>query len=128
MIKTVESLLLKIPLLLILTFTACSNQLSEGEIISKRYEPERTFVMLVPMIYSCGNNCTSTMMIPYWVHDDEDYVITVSGYDKSGHQLTEEWFVDKQTYEAAETGRRNVFSSSYASRDDQHKKLRKAES
>lgn len=101
----------------------CSRQLTEGEIVGKRYEPESTFVMMIPIAMSCGNNCTTTMFFPYLVHDDEDYILTVSGSDADGDLITEDWYVDRETYDRAETGRRHVYDDSHASRDDEHEKL-----
>lgn len=106
----------------------CGRELEEGEVIGKRYEPARNFVMLIPVVTSCGKSCTNTMMIPYLVHDDEDYILTVRGTDTDGEVITESWYVDKTTYESVEEGRREVYTQVNASRDDQHERISKAES
>ena len=111
---------------LVVMIAGCGRELTEGEVVGKYYEPDRTFVMLMPMAISCGQSCISTMMIPYIMYDDEDYVLIISGRDRNGNLITEEWYVDKDTYEKAETGRREVFESSGASRDDDHEKVSRA--
>lgn len=110
-----------------LLISGCGRQLDEGEVIGKRYEPEHTYVMMIPIVISCGNNCVSTVMMPYLVRDDEDYILIVQGYNDDDELITENWYVDKKAYEKATTGRREVFTNVNASRDDDHEKLGKAD-
>jgi len=106
----------------------CGRQLTEGEIVSKHHEPAQDIMMFIPIAMSCGQNCTTTMMIPYWVHDDEDWILTVTGQDEKGRTLTEDWYVTEQEYNAAPVGRHEVFDGKTASKSDEHEKLRKADS
>jgi hypothetical protein len=104
----------------------CGQQLTEGEIIDKRHEPANDVLMFIPVAMSCGKNCTTTMLIPYWVHDDEDWVLSVKGQTKDGDTITEDWYVTEQEYSAAPIGRRESFNENTASKDDEHVKIRKA--
>lgn len=113
--------------MLTVLLSGCGRELTEGEIIDKRHEPESTFVMLIPMAMSCGKNCTTTIFIPYVVHDDEDWILVVRGIDKDGEELTEDWYVSEKEYESAPVGRKEVYDDRVASRNDEHEKLRRAD-
>jgi hypothetical protein len=113
--------------MLTVLLSGCGRELTEGEIIDKRHEPESTFVMLIPMVVSCGKTCTTTILIPYVVHDDEDWVLVIRGRDKDGDELTEDWYVSEKEYEAAPVGRKKVYDDRVVSRNDEHEKLRKAD-
>ncbi len=103
----------------------CGRQLTQGEIVAKRYEPAEDVMMFIPMAISCGKDCTTTMMIPYLVHYDESFVLTVKG--KPPHEkeeITEDWYVDKAEYERAETKAVRAYDKSAMAKTREYVKLR----
>src|SRR5690242_10481196 len=87
------------PLLLILLilFTSC-QKMKYGNIISKHYEPENEYIYFNTIMISNGNNGFTTMMVPMYVHDNEDWVIEVSGIGVEGDSITREYYVTEQQY------------------------------
>ncbi len=60
-------------LLIILSLLSC-QKLKYGNVIEKWYEPDRTYIMLIPI--STGK---SMIVMPYVIFDREDYCIKVHG-------------------------------------------------
>lgn len=90
---------------------SCGRELDSGEIIEKVYEPAYQYVQFIPMAISCGNNCTTTMQIPYVVYIDESWAFIVKGENKENKQITEKWYVDKNTYDSIDVGLKRKFES-----------------
>jgi hypothetical protein len=79
-------------LLIIISLLMACNHLKQGKIVNKHYEPTRTYTMLMPTVIG-----KTTILIPYIMHDDEDWVLTVEGvYD--GEMRTENVYVSPQCY------------------------------
>ena len=81
----------------VLFFSSC-QKLKYGNVIEKWYEPENTYVMLMPMTMSSGKT-TTTVMIPYIIHDNEDWCIKVKGIGTKGDTITRTFYVDKIAYD-----------------------------
>jgi hypothetical protein len=79
---------------------ACGEaKLDHGTIVKKVHEPERTTVIFVPMRISCGNNCSSTIQIPYYIHDGEDFKLQLRTDAQKGVA-----YVDAETFFDAKVG------------------------
>lgn len=66
-----------------------TKYLSEGEVVEKYIEPERSWMHLMPI--SVGK---IVVLIPYMFHDDKDWVLVVQKGDKQGTiYVTEETYM-----------------------------------
>ena len=107
-----------IVLFLLFAIVAC-NHLEKGEVISKRHEPENTFVMIMPIRVG-----KTTMMIPYIIHDNEDWVITVKG-KYEGDDETDEVYVFESCFNSLKNGDTWVKSQGCSYSDNNNEKTRK---
>lgn len=99
------------------------NKLEEGTIIEKKYEPARTYVMLMPMIIFTGKS-TTTIMIPYVIYDNEDFIIKVKGYDNEGKYREENFYISKIEYDKLNVGQ-YICVKGKCTEDNNNKKVRK---
>lgn len=77
---------------LLICMTSC-NHLTEGKIIGKHYEPSRTYTQ-----YHHIYTGRVFIMVPYIIHDDEDWVITIEG-DYEGEKRQETIYVSESYYD-----------------------------
>ena len=84
-------------------FTSC-QKMKYGNIVEKWYEPENHYMMLMPMTISTGKS-TTTMMIPYYIHDNEDWCIKVTGIGTKGDTITRTYYVDKMAFDTLSVGK-----------------------
>jgi hypothetical protein len=63
--------------LVAVALTGCGGppKLDNGYVYKKTYEPARSYVAFIPLIISCGQSCTSVIMVPYSFYDDPDYIL-----------------------------------------------------
>ncbi len=78
-----------------LLFCGC-NKLKEGKVLSKHYEPETQYMMLMPVCVSTGKSMI-TVMIPYWITDNEDWVVEIEGVH-DGERVVESVYVSQKQY------------------------------
>lgn len=78
------------------------NHLEEGTVVNKHYEPTEQNLVIMPLIMSNGKT-TTTMMIPYFVTDNEDYVLHIKGIYK-GEEVIEQVYTSKECYEQMQNG------------------------
>ena len=67
-------------------------------------EPENTYVSLIPMVISTGKTTTTTL-IPYIIHDSEDWCIKVTGIGVKGDTITRTYYVDKMAFDTLSVGK-----------------------
>ena len=79
------------------------NRITEGDIVEKWYEPENTYVAIMPMVISTGKTAT-TIMIPYTIYDGEDYCIKIKGFNKKGKEVTKTLYVRRERWEKLQKG------------------------
>jgi hypothetical protein len=97
-------LIVALVVVLALVVVGCGG-IESGTVEKKSYEPENTYFMMLPIQTGqiCSGNpsiCTPIMsMFPFWIHDDEDYVLHLRDGEKTG-KVT----VSQQTYEATAIG------------------------
>ena len=83
------------------------NPIKEGDIIAKRYEPERTYLYMMPIPHTqtIGKMTTTTFTyIPVWMRDDEDWVITIQNYNKRHKLKQREIYVPANRYDTLKVG------------------------
>ena len=90
-------------LLVCVILTGC-NHLEEGTVVNKHYEPMEQNLIVMPLIISNGKT-TTTMMIPYFITDNEDYVLHIKGIYK-GEEVIEQVYTSKEYYEQMQNGDR----------------------
>lgn len=105
-----------------IAFISC-NKLKEGEVIEKWYEPERTYVSLMPMYIGNGKTFT-VIFIPYIITDNEDYVIKIKGKYK-GKDRVETVYVNPKEYECLRTGDHFTIGKDCSLTDDNNTKVEK---
>lgn len=80
----------------------CSNAITEGEVYEKEYREAHTQVMILPLIISNGKTI-STIMVPYFVHYPDRYVIFIKAYQDEEWK-TEDFYVSKEVYDSTNIG------------------------
>ena len=85
----IGAILVTLILMALLCFFAMQldNELTEGTVIKKIHE-----------------NRTMRWTGKFWMVDDEDWYVTVNGINQKGQEITENWEVTKQEYNAIEIG------------------------
>ena len=78
------------------------NHLEEGTVVNKHYEPMEKNLIIMPLVTSNGKT-TTTIMMPYLVTDNEDYVLHIKGIHK-GEEVTEKVYTSKGCYESMKNG------------------------
>ena len=89
-------------ILLVISLCGCSNAITEGEVCKKEYREAYTQVMVLPLIMSNGKT-TSTIMVPYFVHYPDRYVIFIKAYQDEEWK-TEDFYVSKEVYDSIKIG------------------------
>lgn len=84
-------------------FGSC-QKLKYGNVVEMWHEPESNYMMLMPLVISTGKT-TSTMMIPYFVHDNEDWCIKVTGIGTDGDTITRTYYVDAMAFDTLSIGK-----------------------
>ena len=74
-----------------------------GNVVEKWHEPESHYMMLMPMTISTGKS-TTTMIIPYYIHDNEDWCIKVTGIGVKGDTITRTYYVDEMAFDTLSVG------------------------
>lgn len=88
----------------VLVLTGCGD-MEAGEVTRKEYQPERTYFMMLPVQTGqiCSGNpptCVPIMgMFPFWIRDDEDWVLHLRDGDKTGKAN-----VSQNTYDGLDVG------------------------
>ncbi len=78
------------------------NHLEEGTVVNKHYEPMEQNLVFIPLVMSNGKTTTTTL-IPYFVTDNEDYVLHIKGVYK-GEEVIEKVYTSKECYESMQNG------------------------
>ena len=99
------------------------NHLEEGIVVGRHYEPTEQNMVIMPLIMSNGKT-TTTMMIPYFVTDYEDYVLHIKGVYK-GEEVIEQVYVTKDCYERLQNGGTWYKDDSCSFSDDNNTKERR---
>ena len=65
----------KVILILAVALIGCTH-LEKGHVVDKIYEPDRTYMIMMPMVRSNGKT-TYTTYYPMLMHDNEDFILTI---------------------------------------------------
>ncbi|OOL29558.1 hypothetical protein GQ85_25215 [Rhodococcus rhodochrous] len=86
----------------VLALSGCGEppEITSGTVIGKDYTPEQW--LMVPISTSCGQNCTTTTLMP--VYEPARYVIHIGACD--GDCKTASFSVEPSTYHDLEIGER----------------------
>ncbi|MEI6400119.1 MAG: hypothetical protein WCO58_01190 [bacterium] len=109
--KKIINFAISLFVLLVLFISTGCNQLKEGKVVSKHYEPTRNYIMF--MTIPCGK---SMVLKPYIVTDNEDWVITIEGLF-GGKNRTEDVYVTSKQYNCLQKGD-NFFLNADCSAED----------
>ena len=90
----------KLVLIFIIIISVSCQKLKYGNVVEKWHEPYRQYLMFMPI--STGK---TTMMIPYFIHDNEDWCIRVQGVTAKGKIITRKYYLDKLTYDKMMVGK-----------------------
>lgn len=105
-------------IIMIAVLAGCGERLSEGEVISKRYESENTYISYIPMTTFIGKTPITTLM-PYTMYDDEDFILQVIGKTEKGKTVTSNWYVSEEKYKNSKVGD-YIFKNSSFKINDNH--------
>lgn len=100
------------------------NGITEGEIVEKWYEPEEQYLMMMPMVISTGKT-TTTIMIPYWIYDGEDYCIKIKGVNKKGKEKFKTVYVRGKRWEKLQKGQYFCIDGNCSEEDFTYEKERR---
>lgn len=90
--------------LVIFMLTACSEQITQGEVVKKDFTPAHSQVIIVPIVHSIGNSTYTTPM-PFVYYYSDKYTITIEKWDKEEGKLRQAIYrVDKETYDIVNIG------------------------
>lgn len=78
---------------------SCQKQ-KYGTITEKWHEPARTYMMLMPV--STGK---VTVLIPYFIYDNEDWCIKVNGVTEKGDTVNRTYYVSPEAYDTLNVGK-----------------------
>ena len=86
-------------IIVLLVVTSC-HKLESGVVVQRWVEPEQDIMMFMPI--STGK---STILVPYWVHDDTDYCVRIHGTDADGEERTETYYLGAAQFDTMTVGR-----------------------
>ena len=90
-------------ILISLFIFSCSENLKQGKVIEKWYEPEKTVMQMIPITHQIGKNIYTTyMQIP--IRQPEKYCISVKGIGERGDTLIKTFTIDKTIYDTISIG------------------------
>ena len=71
-----------------------------GNITEKWYEPKTTYTMFMPLSMN-----KTIMLVPYLIHDNEDWCIKVKGIGEEGDTVVRTYYVTEQAYDTLNVGK-----------------------
>lgn len=110
--------LISIVMIIIIVFS-CEPKLKQGRIVETRFEPRRTYVMLIPMRIG-----KITTLIPYTIIDNEDWVVTIEG-EYEGEIIQEDFYVTEERYNCVQRGDIFIVSKDCSMEDNNNDKTKK---
>lgn len=103
------------------TLVGCGNGLKEGTVVEKWYEPERTWIMIIPIIISNGKT-SFPIFVPMYYKDDEDFCIKIVGHNKEGKQVYRTFYLSEAAWKPIKYGDYFVLDKNAETSDYHHKK------
>jgi len=94
----------EILLIVILLLGFGCRGIQEGTVIDKWYEPSsKQFLGLTQRAVPSGGSFT-TISVPTWRYDDEDWVIKIEGFSKKHEPLTNVFYVSEKMFKSISIG------------------------
>ena len=94
-------------MLILVTLTGCSSEITEGEVYDKEYKAAHTSVMMIPM--TTYNGKTSTVhMIPYIYNYPDRYIIYIKKFEDNEWKEAD-YYVPKEVYDGINIGDQFVY-------------------
>lgn len=85
------------------------KQITEGEVYDKEYRAATVMVIPMTVVHSNGEYVYTSIVPITWYYPDR-YVIFIRAYDSENNEWkTEDFYVEKETYDLIETGDYFVF-------------------
>lgn len=91
---------------------SCSEKITQGEVINKKYTPAHTDIVMIPMVRSNGKT-TTTQIIPFVYSYSDKYEITILGYDSEKNKSTATYRVNKEVFDSVNLGDEFLFINEY---------------
>jgi hypothetical protein len=105
-------------LCLLLMVVGCGEKLESGEVYEREFREAYTQMVIIPMIVSTGNS-TTTMMIPYFFHYPDRWVIKIRQWDYTkGEYITATYFVTEEVYDNHDIGDYYNFDPKTATKEE----------
>ena len=106
-------------IIIIILLCGCKPKLKQGRIVETRFEPRRTYVMLMPMRIG-----KITTFVPYTMIDNEDWVVTIEGEYK-GKIIQEDFYVTEAQYNCVQKGDIFIVDKDCSMEDNNNYKTKK---
>lgn len=98
---------IKIFLVIIITLiilSGCSDKITSGEIIDKKYTPAYTQTIIVPVTVYTGKS-TTVIPVPYTYHYNDTWTVTIRNWnDELKKYDTATYRIDKDTFDSITIG------------------------
>lgn len=94
-------------ILIILSLSGCST-ITEGVIVEKKFIPEHTETLYVPIVSKVGNS-TITNLIPVMRDYEDQWIIIFEGINEEGEKETRKVYTNEATYNSCEIGDNFVY-------------------
>lgn len=98
-------------LLIALVLCGCSQKLTQGEVIEKKFTPAHSEVMIIPMVTTDGKNTSITNVLYIYYYSDT-YKITIRDYIDNEEQ-TATYRVTQEVYDSVDVGNEFIYSEEY---------------
>lgn len=97
--------------------------MTEGTVVEKEFIAAHTVHTHITMTSKVGNT-TSIRMIPVIHHYDDDWTITVEGYNRKGDLKQRTFHIDEKTYNKIEVGDHYVYDEEKDSLEAPYEEVR----
>jgi hypothetical protein len=75
-----------------------------GNVVEKWHEPKTNSMMIMPIVIPSGKTYT-TIMVPYYIQDNEDWCVKVTGIGEKGDTITKTYYVTPAAYDTLSIGK-----------------------
>lgn len=89
--------------IIIIALSSC-QKMKYGNVVERWHEPPRTYIQLMPMVI-CSGKTSTTVLIPYEMHDNEDWCIKVTGIGVKGDTITRTYYLTPESYDTMFVGK-----------------------
>lgn len=101
-----------LPVIFVLTIIlcGCSEKITKGEVVNKKYSPAYTQTQMIPVIYSDGKT-SHTILTPYTYYYSEKWEVTIQQWNPDDHKIQKATYrITEEVYNNIEIGAEFVYS------------------